>query len=122
MANTYYKQNHLKKLRAFCQTAKLGSMTRAAESLFASQPTISPVDVTFRRLAVDQRPQLFRAAARQRIFGLQRAAQAHHVGGAVTPGNVLPARILMPLLLEGGDLLVSRHLVSSRVVAGYDSR
>lgn len=41
MANTYYKQNHLKKLRAFCQTAKLGSMTRAAESLFASQPTIS---------------------------------------------------------------------------------
>ena len=41
MANTYYKQNHLKKLRAFCQTAKLGSMTKAAESLFASQPTIS---------------------------------------------------------------------------------
>ncbi len=41
MANTYYKQNHLKKLRAFCQTAKLGSMTRAADSLFASQPTIS---------------------------------------------------------------------------------
>ncbi len=41
MVNSYYKQNHLKKLRAFCQTAKLGSMTRAAESLFASQPTIS---------------------------------------------------------------------------------
>lgn len=41
MASTYYKQNHLKKLRAFCQTAKLGSMTRAAESLFTSQPTIS---------------------------------------------------------------------------------
>ena len=41
MANTYYKQNHLKKLRAFCQTAKLGSMTKAADSLFASQPTIS---------------------------------------------------------------------------------
>ena len=41
MANTYYKQNHLKKLRAFCQTAKLGSMTKAAESLYASQPTIS---------------------------------------------------------------------------------
>ena len=41
MTNSYYKQNHLKKLRAFCQTAKLGSMTKAAESLFASQPTIS---------------------------------------------------------------------------------
>jgi DNA-binding transcriptional LysR family regulator len=41
MSTSYYKQNHLKKLRAFCQTAKLGSMTKAAESLFASQPTIS---------------------------------------------------------------------------------
>ena len=41
MATTYYKQNHLKKLRAFCQTAKLGSMTKAAEALFASQPTVS---------------------------------------------------------------------------------
>ena len=41
MKNIYYKQNHLKKLRAFCQTAKLGSMTKAAKSLFASQPTIS---------------------------------------------------------------------------------
>ncbi|MCZ6669037.1 MAG: LysR family transcriptional regulator [Gammaproteobacteria bacterium] len=41
MANTYYKQNHLKKLRAFCQTAKLGSMTKASKSLFVSQPTIS---------------------------------------------------------------------------------
>jgi len=36
-----YKQNHLKKLRGFCQTAKLGSMTKAAASLFTSQPTIS---------------------------------------------------------------------------------
>ncbi len=41
MANSYYKQNYLKKLRAFCQTAKLGNMTKAANSLFASQPTIS---------------------------------------------------------------------------------
>lgn len=41
MANVYYKQNRLKKLRAFCQTAKLGSVTKAAEKLFASQPTVS---------------------------------------------------------------------------------
>lgn len=40
MSNTYYK-NHLKKLRAFCQTVNLGGMTKAAESLFVSQPTIS---------------------------------------------------------------------------------
>ena len=41
MASVNYKQNKLKKLRAFCQTAKLGSVTKAAESLYASQPTIS---------------------------------------------------------------------------------
>jgi len=32
MANIYYKQNHLKKLRAFCQTAKLGSHQTLCES------------------------------------------------------------------------------------------
>ena len=41
MADTCYKQNHLKKLREFCQAAKLGRMTKAAASLFTSQPTIS---------------------------------------------------------------------------------
>ena len=41
MTGVYYKQNRLKKLRAFCQTAKLGSVTKAAEKLFASQPTVS---------------------------------------------------------------------------------
>jgi DNA-binding transcriptional LysR family regulator len=37
----YRKQNRLKKLRAFCQTARLGSVTKAAEALCASQPTVS---------------------------------------------------------------------------------
>ena len=41
MTTIYYKQNRLKKLRAFCQVAKHGSVTKAAEKLFASQPTIS---------------------------------------------------------------------------------
>ncbi|MDO6461374.1 LysR family transcriptional regulator [Granulosicoccaceae sp. 1_MG-2023] len=41
MSGTYYKQNRIKKLRAFCHTAKLGSVTKAADKLFASQPTVS---------------------------------------------------------------------------------
>lgn len=36
-----YKGNLLKHLRAFCQTARLGSVSAAAEKLFLSQPSIS---------------------------------------------------------------------------------
>lgn len=39
--NVYYKQNRLKQLRAFCQTARSGSISRAAEKLFLSQPSVS---------------------------------------------------------------------------------
>lgn len=37
----YYKQNRLKQLRAFCMAAKTGSISKAADALFQSQPTIS---------------------------------------------------------------------------------
>lgn len=37
----YYKQNRLKQLRAFCYTAQAGSISRAAEQLFLSQPSVS---------------------------------------------------------------------------------
>jgi DNA-binding transcriptional LysR family regulator len=37
----YYKQNRLKQLRAFCATAHCGSISKAAEKLFLSQPSIS---------------------------------------------------------------------------------
>ena len=37
----YYKQNRLKQLRAFCYAARLGSISRAAEQLFLSQPSVS---------------------------------------------------------------------------------
>ena len=37
----YYKGDRLKPLRAFCQTARLGSVSRAAESLFLSQPAVT---------------------------------------------------------------------------------
>ena len=37
----YYKGNRLKQLRAFCYTVKFGTLTRAAEALFLSQPSVS---------------------------------------------------------------------------------
>ena len=40
-AASYYKQNRLKQLRAFCFTAKTGSISRAAEQLYLSQPSVS---------------------------------------------------------------------------------
>lgn len=40
-AASYYKQNRLKQLRAFCFAAKTGSISRAAEQLYLSQPSVS---------------------------------------------------------------------------------
>ncbi len=40
-AATYYKQNRLKQLRAFCYTAKSGSISKAADQLYLSQPSVS---------------------------------------------------------------------------------
>ncbi len=37
----YYKNNRVKQLRAFCYTAQAGSISRAAERLFLSQPSVS---------------------------------------------------------------------------------
>ena len=37
----YYKQNRLKQLRAFCFAAREGSISRAAEQLYLSQPSVS---------------------------------------------------------------------------------
>ena len=37
----YYKGSRLKQLRAFCYAVKFGTLTRAAEALFLSHPSVS---------------------------------------------------------------------------------
>ena len=37
----YYKQNRIKQLRAFCYSAQSGTISKAAERLFLSQPSVS---------------------------------------------------------------------------------
>ncbi|MBX3414220.1 MAG: LysR family transcriptional regulator [Pirellulales bacterium] len=37
----YYKQNRLQQLRGFCYAAQMGSISKAAERLFLSQPSVS---------------------------------------------------------------------------------
>ena len=52
------------------------------------------------RLVVDELPQLLRAAARERVLDVDRAAQAHDVLRRVAALDAFPARILRPVLLE----------------------
>ncbi|HET6602894.1 MAG TPA: LysR family transcriptional regulator [Xanthomonadaceae bacterium] len=67
----YYKGNRLKQLRAFCQVARLGSVTRAAEALFVSQPAVS---LQLQALEAELAVPLFERIGRR--LSLSRAGQA----------------------------------------------
>jgi DNA-binding transcriptional LysR family regulator len=41
VSSPYYKQNRLQQLRGFCYAAQAGSISKAAERLFLSQPSVS---------------------------------------------------------------------------------
>src|SRR5438477_170340 len=51
------------------------------------------------RLGVDQVPQLLGATLGERVLDVQRAAQLHHVGGAVAALDAFPAGVLRPVFL-----------------------
>lgn len=53
---TAHRQNRLRQLRAFCQTAQTGSISKAAERLCLSQPSVS---LLIRALEEDLKLQLF---------------------------------------------------------------
>ena len=70
-ARFYYKGERLKPLRAFCQVARLGSVSRAAEALFLSQPAVT---LQLQALERDFGIKLFERSGRR--FGLTSAGDA----------------------------------------------
>lgn len=82
-----YKGSRLKPLRAFCQIARLGSISRAAEALYLSQPAVSLqlqalerelgarlVERSGRRLTPTREGELLYAMARPLVEGLDNLA------------------------------------------------
>ena len=65
-----YKGSRLKPLRAFCQVARLGSVSRAAEALFLSQPAVT---LQLQALERDMGMALFERIGRR--FSLSREGQ-----------------------------------------------
>lgn len=59
-----YKGDRLKPLRAFCQTARLGSVSRAAEALHVSQPAVT---LQLQALSREMGIQLFERSGRRLI-------------------------------------------------------
>ena len=92
----HYKQNRLKQLRAFCHVAQCGSISKAADKLFSSQPAIS--------LQI----QALETGIGIRALRASRPAHIHHARrrGPVSPG---PA--------PGGGNGWTRRRASARIAA-----
>ena len=67
----YYKGDRLKPLRAFCQAARLGSISRAAEALFLSQPAVT---LQLQALERDLQVRLFERGGRRMTLTREGAA------------------------------------------------
>ena len=86
-----YKADRLKPLRAFCQVARLGSVSRAAEALYLSQPAITLqlqalerelgvklFERVGRRLALTREGDALYELARPLVEGIDRLPDAFH--------------------------------------------
>ena len=90
-----YKGDRLKPLRAFCQTARLGSVSRAAEALYLSQPAVTLqlqalerelgvrlLERSGRRITLTREGQELYELARPLVEGLDGARRAPSASGS----------------------------------------
>jgi DNA-binding transcriptional LysR family regulator len=116
----YYKGNRVKQLRAFVYTVKLGTLTRAAEALFLSQPSVSlqikalerELDVTLfdrtrRRITVTDAGEALYELARPLIEGwesldsdFRAKMQGLQSGSLVIAAGTSTIQYLLPTLVQ----------------------
>ncbi len=116
----YYKGNRVKQLRAFVYTVKLGTLTRAAEALFLSQPSVSlqikalerELDVTLfertrRRITVTDAGEVLFELARPLIEGWENLdsdfrarMQGLQSGSLVIAAGASTIQYLLPTLVQ----------------------
>src|SRR3546814_11449614 len=109
----YYKGDRIKPLRAFCQLARLGSVSRAAEALFLSQPAVT---LQLQALARDMGVPLFERSGRR--FSLTREGELlYDLARPLIEGlDGLAASFRARLRgLEGGEL----HIAAGSVTLIY---
>ncbi|MEZ0471742.1 LysR family transcriptional regulator [Luteimonas salinilitoris] len=100
-----YKGDRLKPLRAFCQTARLGSVSRAAEALFVSQPAIT---LQLQALERDLGVRLFERSGRRLIPTREGEALYELARPLVESIDGLPAAFRQQLRgLDAGELHIA---------------
>ena len=117
-----YKGDRLKPLRAFCQVARLGSVSRAAEALYVSQPAVSQ---QLQALEREMGARLFERAGR-RLLPTREGEALYELARPLVEGiDALPAAFRRQLAgMDAGELEIAANsstilYLLPRIVGAY---